>query len=228
MERYDEFGFIFALMLTTKDTESRERVLKKVRNALIPKSKDQYAQVDLTSSVYVEDQDPLELVFAKNFTALTGKFSFCENEQDLIEQLKETNDQHRWSGILCLEPSLQSLLTKAGITYISDLSLISETKIGIGACESLVARYGSIMVSSKQASGRKLPTYPDTHVVIAYTSQVVMDLKDAYAAIKEKYQGNLPSLISNIAGPSRSADIEKTLVMGAHGPKEIYVFLVEQ
>jgi L-lactate dehydrogenase complex protein LldG len=214
-------------MLTTKDTESRERVLKKVRNALIPKSKDQYAQVDLTSSVYVEDPDPIELVFAKNFTALAGKFSFCENEEDLIEQIKETNDQHHWSGILCLEPSIQVFLEKAGISFVSDLNLISGTKIGIGACESLVARYGSVMVSSKQASGRKLPTYPDTHVVVAYTSQLVMDLKDAYSAIKDKYQGNFPSLISNIAGPSRSADIEKTLVMGAHGPKEIYVFLVE-
>jgi L-lactate dehydrogenase complex protein LldG len=215
-------------MLTTKDTESRERVLKKVRNALIPKSKDQYAQVDLTSPIYVEDLDPIELVFAKNFTALTGKFSFCENDQDLVEQLKDTVNQNHWSGILCLEPNLQSLLSQADIPFISDLNQISEAKIGIGACEALIARYGSVMISSKQASGRKLPTYPDTHVVIAYTNQVVMDLKDAYSFIKEKYQGNLPSLISNIAGPSRSADIEKTLVIGAHGPKEIYVFLVEK
>ncbi|MBX7180991.1 MAG: LUD domain-containing protein [Bacteroidia bacterium] len=214
-------------MLTTKDTESRERVLKKVRNALIPKSNDHYAQVDLTKSVYKEDHDPLEVVFAKNFTALSGKFTFCENDDDLVTQLKETADLQKWSGILCLEPTIQNLLTKAGIPYVSDLSRISETRIGIGACESLVARYGSVMVSSKQASGRKLPTYPDTHVVIAYTQQIVMDLKDSYSLLKEKYQGNLPSLISNIAGPSRSADIEKTLVMGAHGPKEIFVFLVE-
>lgn len=214
-------------MLTTKDTESRERVLKKVRNALIPKSNDHYAQVDLTKSVYKEDSDPLEVIFAKNFTALSGKFSFCESNEDLVEQLKGTFETQKWSGILCLEPNFQSLLTKAGISYVSDLSRISETKVGIGGCESLVARYGSVMVSSKQASGRKLPTYPDTHVVIGYTNQIVMDLKDAYSLIKEKYQGNLPSLISNIAGPSRSADIEKTLVMGAHGPKEIFVFMVE-
>lgn len=215
-------------MLTTKDTESRERVLKKVRNALIPKSKDHYAQVDLTTSVYVDEPDPVELVFARNFTGLTGKFFFCEDEKDLVQQLKEVFLQHQWSGILCLEHGIQQALEAAEIPYFSEIGKTVESKIGIGGCEFLVARYGSVMISSKQASGRKLPTFPDIHVVVAYTSQVVMDLNDAYAALKEKYKGNLPSLISNIAGPSRSADIEKTLVIGAHGPKEIYVFLVEK
>jgi L-lactate dehydrogenase complex protein LldG len=47
-------------------------------------------------------------------------------------------------------------------------------------------------------------------------------------AIKEKYQEQPPSLISFATGPSRTADIEKTLVTGVHGPKEVYVFLVDQ
>ncbi len=63
--------------------------------------------------------------------------------------------------------------------------------------------------------------------MIAYTSQLVPDLKDALAGIREKYGNKIPSMISVITGPSRTADIEKTLVMGAHGPKEIYVFLTE-
>jgi L-lactate dehydrogenase complex protein LldG len=45
--------------------------------------------------------------------------------------------------------------------------------------------------------------------------------------IRKKYEDGFPSLISFITGPSRTADIEKTLVMGAHGPKELYVFLIE-
>ena len=45
--------------------------------------------------------------------------------------------------------------------------------------------------------------------------------------MKKKYPDNYPSMISLITGPSRTADIEKTLVMGAHGPKELYVFLIE-
>ncbi len=69
--------------------------------------------------------------------------------------------------------------------------------------------------------------YPEVHVVIAYVHQLVDDLKDAFDAVQKKYSGKLPSLLSVITGPSRTADIEKTLVMGAHGPKELFVILVE-
>jgi L-lactate dehydrogenase complex protein LldG len=66
------------------------------------------------------------------------------------------------------------------------------------------------------------------HICIAYTSQLVYDIKDALLKAREKYSGNLPSLITFATGPSRTADIEKTLVVGIHGPKEVYVFLVDQ
>ena len=52
-------------------------------------------------------------------------------------------------------------------------------------------------------------------------------MTDALQALQEKYLGALPSLVSLISGPSRTADIEKTLVMGAHGPRELYVFIAE-
>jgi L-lactate dehydrogenase complex protein LldG len=45
--------------------------------------------------------------------------------------------------------------------------------------------------------------------------------------MKNKYKNDLPSLITFATGPSRTADIEKTLVVGVHGPKEVYLFLVE-
>ncbi len=53
------------------------------------------------------------------------------------------------------------------------------------------------------------------------------DVKDALQLVKEKYSDKLPSLITFATGPSRTADIEKTLVVGVHGPKEVYLFLVE-
>jgi L-lactate dehydrogenase complex protein LldG len=65
------------------------------------------------------------------------------------------------------------------------------------------------------------------HIVIAYTSQLVEDIKDGLRLVQERYGDRLPSMISMISGPSRTADIEKTLVLGAHGPKELVLFLVE-
>jgi L-lactate dehydrogenase complex protein LldG len=83
------------------------------------------------------------------------------------------------------------------------------------------------MVSNGNLAGRRLSIYPHVHIVIAYTSQLVLDLKDAFRLLKQKYGELIPTMISNITGPSRTADIEKTLVLGAHGPKEFYVFLLE-
>lgn len=105
---------------------------------------------------------------------------------------------------------------------------LSKHKITVTLCESLVARTGSILISSGQAAGRKLHGFPDVHVVLANSEQIVPDIQDAFAALKSKYKGEIPSLVSLVSGPSRTADIEKTLVLGAHGPKEIYVFLLDQ
>ena len=100
-------------------------------------------------------------------------------------------------------------------------------EVGLTLCESLIARNGSIMVTNANAAGRRLSIFPHHHIVIAYTSQLVLDLKDGFKLLKDKYGSQLPSMICNITGPSRTADIEKTLVLGAHGPKELFVFLLE-
>lgn len=83
------------------------------------------------------------------------------------------------------------------------------------------------MVSSGLSSGRRLNFFPEKHLVVAYASQLVPETKDALISMREKYNGKLPSMITQISGASRTADIEKTLVMGMHGPKEIYVFFVD-
>jgi len=67
--------------------------------------------------------------------------------------------------------------------------------------------------------------FPPIHVIIASKNQMVDTLEDAYRAISEKYTENLPSQLLLITGPSRTADIEKTLTLGAHGPKELHILI---
>ncbi len=119
------------------------------------------------------------------------------------------------------------MLNKGNIKFSDKEADLLATDIGLTLCECLIARTGSVMITSKQASGRRLPIYANEHIVVAYTSQLVPDIKDGLKLIREKYNNQLPSMISTISGPSRTADIEKTLVQGAHGPKEIYVFLID-
>jgi len=93
-------------------------------------------------------------------------------------------------------------------------------------CEALIARNGSILLSNANMAGRRLSIYPPVHIVLAYTSQMVLDLKDGFKLIKNKYDNNLPSMISNITGPSRTADIEKTLVLGAAWAKRAFCVFI--
>jgi L-lactate dehydrogenase complex protein LldG len=136
--------------------------------------------------------------------------------------------ENRIESIFCKSPELIGIMDMAKIPYKSHEDDFLAARAGLTTCEYLIARLGSIMISSKQAAGRRLVVYPDFHFVYATTDQLVPDLQEALTGIKERYGNTLPSMISVISGPSRTADIEKTLVMGAHGPKELYVFLVEK
>lgn len=97
---------------------------------------------------------------------------------------------------------------------------------GLTNCEALVAQTGSILVSSSVNGGRALSILPHVHVVIARKDQIVGDLTDAFALLRERHGSHLPSMLSFITGPSRTGDIERILVLGAHGPKELIVLLV--
>jgi L-lactate dehydrogenase complex protein LldG len=67
----------------------------------------------------------------------------------------------------------------------------------------------------------------DVNMQAAVASEVNKRMSNAIDDLKEKYASNIPSLITFASGPSRTADIEKTLVTGVHGPKEVYCFLIE-
>jgi L-lactate dehydrogenase complex protein LldG len=118
------------------------------------------------------------------------------------------------------------MFRKNGFNEFADVEL-KDCDCSITSCEALVARTGSIVLSSNQTKGRTTSVYAPVHICIAFTNQLVYDIKDALQMMRNKYGEHLPSLITFATGPSRTADIEKTLVVGVHGPKEVYLFLVE-
>jgi L-lactate dehydrogenase complex protein LldG len=210
-----------------EESTSREKILKKVRDALIEKTEAPYPIIDQDSSVYKELTEPLDVTFAEELVRIAGKFVYCESEDEFIGNLKSFILEKDWGVLFCQDATLHRMLKTGGIPYEAHSDAILDARIGITRCEYLVARLGTVMVSSRMSPGRKITVYPEIHLVLGYSSQLVPDLKHALAGIRKKYRDNYPSMISLISGPSRTADIEKTLVMGAHGPKELYVFLID-
>ena len=200
-------------------SNSKENILKKIREALGHPVPLPFPQSEGPNSLFSPPADDLEIIFAEEFTKIQGRFSFCMNEKELMQQLKTLIAAKDWTKIYCSD-------SRWNDAFSNTISL-STCDASITGCEYLVARTGSIVMSTAEQSGRTVSVYAPVHICIAYTYQLVFDIKDALQLIKEKYKDKMPSLITFASGPSRTADIEKTLVTGVHGPKEVFLFLVD-
>ncbi len=124
-------------------------------------------------------------------------------------------------------PAVEALLCeKWEVTSSFDKQKLEACDAGVTSCEAIVAQLGSILVSSVSSGGRSLSILPHVHVVIATVDQVTADLEGCFSDMLARHGQKLPSMLSFITGPSRTGDIERILVLGAHGPKELYVILV--
>lgn len=205
---------------------SKENILKKIRKALSHSTPLPFPQSEGNQSVFQPLQQEMEVEFAEQFTQLQGRFIYCINQQELAFQLSSLIKKQDWNKVYCVEDKLIEPVA----SQLSDRLVktdLANCDVAITGCEYLVARTGTIVISAAQPGGRTTSVYAPVHICIAYTNQLVYDLKDALQLVKDKYGNNLPSLITFATGPSRTADIEKTLVVGVHGPKEVYLFLVE-
>ena len=207
-------------------SSSKENILKKIRKALSHSTPLPFPQSENSNSVFHSASQENEVEFAEQFTKLLGKFSYCKDHTELVSQLNTLIGLQQWNKVYCREEKLKETLRQNQFDNFSKIEL-RDCDVSITTCEVLVARTGSIVMSAAQQSGRTVSVYAPVHICIAYTDQLVYDVKDALQLIKEKYGEKLPSLITFATGPSRTADIEKTLVVGVHGPKEVYLFLVE-
>jgi len=212
-----------------ENNDSRKEILDRIKSSLRSRGDKTMGITkppEVDSGEYLDPLEDLpEFVFARNLVQVNGKFSFCENKQELISALSTLYQEQKWDEVYAPEADIQLYLDMAGIPNHNDPALIETIQAGITGCEFLVARTGSIVISSAQTGSRRIIGHSPLHVVIAKTSQVVIEMKHALQGLRRKH-GRMPGMITSITGPSRTADIEKTLVLGAHGPEELYVFLV--
>lgn len=101
-----------------------------------------------------------------------------------------------------------------------DLNAVSRAFAG-------VAETGTLALTSGADNPTTLNFLPDNHIVVIAAEDVVGDLETVWARLRERYgKGAMPRVLNLVTGPSRSADIEQTLLLGAHGPRRLHVVLV--
>jgi L-lactate dehydrogenase complex protein LldG len=183
---------------------------------------------ELASDAFTTSEFSDEENFAAAFIKLGGKFVFCYNEADLAENLHILYENSGWKKVLCSDPKLQQVFREHKLQIAEPMDKgSSEAQVCITGCEAIVGRTGTIIFSSRQFMGRTSPVYYPIHIVVAYAHQTVNDVNAGMELMKQKYGADLPSMINFNTGPSRTADIEKTLVVGVHGPAEVYCFYID-
>ncbi|HTP94218.1 MAG TPA: lactate utilization protein C [Burkholderiales bacterium] len=100
-------------------------------------------------------------------------------------------------------------------------------RVGITGCACAIAETGTLMLLSGAATASSVSLVPETHIAIVRTGEIVKGMEEAWALLRERY-GALPRAVNFVSGPSRTADIEQTLVLGAHGPSRVHIILVSQ
>lgn len=206
-----------------KNSQAREAILGRIQHALrisVPKP---FAD-NLGGEVYVNPDQLLLQTFSTEFTALQGQLILCSNKEGVLTGLKNLAENRGWENLYCQTPALTETYGLGQAPFFTNKNPGGYSP-AVTDCELLIARTGTMVLSAAQPSGRALPVHTPIHIVIASASQLVYDIKDGIERITEKYGDKLPSALFFTSGPSRTGDIEKTLVMGVHGPVEVYIFL---
>jgi len=176
-------------------------------------------------NIFTPSSSEPAIEFAENFSNLQGRFSFCADTNELLQQLNTLITTRNWKHLFCAEAdTFSSLFTNNFMALLTDN--LSACDAAITSCECLIARTGTIVLSSKE-QGRTASVYAPVHICIAFTNQLVTDIKDALILLEKNIQTLCLHFFHLPQAQACTSDIEKTLVVGVHGPKEVFCFLVE-
>lgn len=206
---------------------ARRTILTRIRQAKRHQPVIPPPEPDWGMEPYKIPLNPLDQCFAYELEAVDGKCTIVSSEIKAMNAIRTMLAEQSISSLFCRDAELQALLKHNGIETQSNPDDFNQMQAGITRCDYLIARTGSVLVSSAHPSGRQMNVFPPVHIVLAYKAQLIPFLEDAYVDMIVTYNKRLPSMITLITGPSRTADIEKTLVLGAHGPKTLWVIIVD-
>jgi L-lactate dehydrogenase complex protein LldG len=179
------------------------------------------------------DQEGLLVLFQRNCVQLKTDLHLVSGIAAATRTMVNLRDAHQWRAAaahhdLLLDQIVPALGLETQFTEERpDSRSLEKCSVGITACDALIGQTGSILLTARSAGGRALSVLPPHHLVIARADQLVPDLPAAFELLSARYGENYPSFITFITGPSRTGDIERILVLGAHGPKNLTVILIQ-
>jgi len=219
---------------------ARDAVLAKVRAAL-GKSGDR-AQATAAAGAYLAEhaQGPRPAMPADLVDRFLRRATDMESTVERIATIAQLPKAvARYVDALDLDPSLAEQKSHRGVCWPefgdldwSDAGLAIEARptqgkdrLGITGAFCAVAETGTLVITSGAATPTASMLLPDTHVAIVRSERIVAGMEEAFALIRAEL-GAMPRAVNFVSGPSRTGDIEQTIVLGAHGPYRVHILLL--
>jgi len=167
---------------------------------------------------------PIDEKFTINFKANGGKFLYCENLNEVYNNLENIIEENKWNykETLMLDENIKDRFKNS---ELQPTNKVNEATIFLTTCENLIANDGSLLISSKQIFEKKLSEFPANFIVFATTSQIVENIGEGLKGIKSKNKQKIPTNITTIKH-FKSND-EKDFLSYGSSAKNLYLLLLE-
>jgi L-lactate utilization protein LutC len=169
--------------------------------------------------------ESLEQRFLAKLTKVAGSHARATSNAELVGAVAAYLEKQNLARNLCVAP--HPLL--AGVEWPEDWQVVhgrtqGDDRVGMSVAFCGIAETGSLMLLSGPESPTTLNFLPDDFLCLLPESRIVPRLEDAWALLRAE-RGSLPRATNIITGPSRTADVEQTIQLGAHGPRRLHVLL---
>ncbi|OIQ18815.1 LUD domain-containing protein [Lacinutrix sp. MedPE-SW] len=198
---------IFRNIFRSKSSKEKEEIKTTERGKYMP-------QVKL----------PIDESFTINFKSNGGKFLYCENLNEIFDNLNAIVEENEWSNkpAYFYDSNLEERFKSNNLVTTKHLD---EATYFITTCENLIADDGSLLISSNQIAEKKLAEFPNNFIVFATTSQIVTNIGEGLRQIKTKNKQKLPTNITTIKHFKTLE--EKDFLTYGSASKNLYLLLLE-
>ena len=223
-------------------SEARERILARIRSSLNRGRLDPNTEAELRARIAAHRRNPVPArataldhrAQVDLFVAMAEEVQATIVRVDTLAAAPEAVARYLAAEnlaaelVLAPDPGLDSIPWKdRPLLRIRRGRAEATDKVSVTACHAAVAETGSLMLISGPQTPTTLNFLPDTQIVILRAGQVLATYEDAWERLRHESPENLPRTINFITGPSRTADIEQHIELGAHGPRRLHIVLVE-
>lgn len=212
---------------------SRDEILKRVRAGV---GKDEFARRKAVAEAYMaaHKRGPQPVVSNEMAKRFRAKAEYLSSTIEQIESIIDAPSAvARYLASLELGSKAVATPDVAGLAWASagldvhEGVAVDADKVGISGCFCAIAETGTLLLLSGPASPASVSLLPETHIALVQESRIVATMEDAFALLRSE-RGGLPRAANFISGPSRTGDIEQTIVLGAHGPCRVHLIMVKK